>query len=319
MVGAASDTLANQLGENDICCGRDSDSIGCGKCILVSNPNSVKSTWKAIVMKKSRCPPWSNGCGAGQLHMDFAVPGYDNLQYSTANICNNPKSGFTSQAQSAVCGSWYTSSSSTQGCFSKCSSLPPALRAGCELFSIWGWKVGNPQLTYQIVNCPPRFKSYIQSLFGISGPNTNVKVPTTITQTLNSNLTPNPTVPILNPTVPTTPVTTPTTTPASVKFINCNNYWIQYQVDTSSNILRSTFQYSGGTIQMSKSTWSSSVFAQGPPSQVKDGESVIIMIYTPNQTITVSLKWMNWNSATQTVTSQKNTLQMDDVEDETLN
>jgi hypothetical protein len=39
-------------------CGLDKDSPGCGKCILVSNTNSDQPTWKAIIMKKNRCPPW---------------------------------------------------------------------------------------------------------------------------------------------------------------------------------------------------------------------------------------------------------------------
>ena len=57
-------------------CGH-SDEGACGKCLLVSNPSAVNSDWKAIIMKKNRCPPWSNGCDVA--HFDIAVPGYDNL------------------------------------------------------------------------------------------------------------------------------------------------------------------------------------------------------------------------------------------------
>jgi hypothetical protein len=51
MVGAASDTLSQALGANEPGCGYDTHSpygklilfkIGCGKCILISNPNSGK-------------------------------------------------------------------------------------------------------------------------------------------------------------------------------------------------------------------------------------------------------------------------------------
>ena len=61
---------------------------GCGKCLKIENPNAVNADWSVIAMKKNRCPPWSNGCSNNDPpHFDFAVPGYDNLQYSTANIC----------------------------------------------------------------------------------------------------------------------------------------------------------------------------------------------------------------------------------------
>lgn len=87
MTGAFNDDLANLCGDDEGCCGSDNDSTACGKCVLVSNPDAINDDWKVLVMKKNRCPPWSNGCEAGKLHLDFAVPGYDNLQWSTANIC----------------------------------------------------------------------------------------------------------------------------------------------------------------------------------------------------------------------------------------
>jgi hypothetical protein len=112
MTGAASDTLASMLGPDAGSCGHSSEGA-CGKCLLVSNPTAVNSSWTAVVMKKNRCPPWSNGCGNGQAHFDLAVPGYDNLQYSTANCCGS-KPNTMSKSQSSVCGSWYTHGSNTQ-------------------------------------------------------------------------------------------------------------------------------------------------------------------------------------------------------------
>ena len=56
-----------------------------------------------VVMKKSRYPPWSYGCARPSFHMDFAVPGFDNLQYSTANICGQQGAGLQKHA-SAICG-----------------------------------------------------------------------------------------------------------------------------------------------------------------------------------------------------------------------
>ena len=112
MTGAASDFLTNLLGQDDGCCGTDPDGGGgCGKCMLVTNPTAVNSDWKVLVMKKNRCPPWSSGC-SGKAHLDFAAPGYDNLQFSTANTCGNPGT-FISRAQSSICGDWYNRGSTT--------------------------------------------------------------------------------------------------------------------------------------------------------------------------------------------------------------
>ena len=58
LTGAASDSLSTLLAPDAGCCGSDPDGGGgCGKCVLVTNPSAVKSEWKAIAMKKNRCPP----------------------------------------------------------------------------------------------------------------------------------------------------------------------------------------------------------------------------------------------------------------------
>merc|ERR1712167_144266 len=148
MVGAASDTLANVMGPDNGCCGSDSASGACGNCLLIQNPDAVNPSWTAVVMKKNRCPPESNGCEAGNAHLDLAVPGYDNLQHSTANVCTgsaNQKSGVgLTQIQSSVAGTWYDSCANTTACASLCNSLPSSFQPGCQLFSSWGWTSGNP-------------------------------------------------------------------------------------------------------------------------------------------------------------------------------
>ena len=68
----------------------------------MQNEGAANKDWTAIVMKKNRCPPESNHCGAGKVHMDFAVPGYDNLKFSTANTCGSPDT-YISREQSSVC------------------------------------------------------------------------------------------------------------------------------------------------------------------------------------------------------------------------
>lgn len=171
LVGAASDSLSELLGEHDPCCGTSSESSGCGKCVLLRVGGAVNHEWTALVMKKNRCPPWSNGCEAGNLHFDIAAPGYDNLQYSTANVCGaRENTGFASQEASAVLGDWYNQFGNTaEAGASLCSTLPPQFQEGCELFSTWGWTTGDPQAEYRVVDCPEAFKAHVAAQFDANG------------------------------------------------------------------------------------------------------------------------------------------------------
>ena len=174
ITGAASDALASQLGSDDGCCGSDPDSPGCGKCVLVQNPDSTHPDWLAIVMKKNRCPPWSSGCDEPNVHFDFAVPGFDHPQYSTANICGPNTGGWEEQEDtthsSYVLGDWYTRHSTTAAASGECSELPAKFRAGCQRFADWGWRGGAPNLDYKIVECPLAFETHIANSFGWNGP-----------------------------------------------------------------------------------------------------------------------------------------------------
>jgi len=170
VVGAASDDLANLLGTDDGCCGSDNNSMGCGKCALIRVPSATNPDWTAIIMKKNRCPPNSNGCSAGNVHVDVAVPGYDNLAYSTANVCGQRDgTGFNSQSESAILGDWYNNYQNTAQASALCDNLPVQFQKGCQLFSDWGWKTGNPDAEYQVVACPEAFKSYVADQFNADG------------------------------------------------------------------------------------------------------------------------------------------------------
>merc|ERR550539_284015 len=171
LVGAASDSLSELLGEHDPCCGTSSESSGCGKCVLLRVGGAVNNEWTALVMKKNRCPPWSNGCEAGNLHFDIAAPGYDNLQHSTANVCGlRDNTGFASQEASAALGDWYNQFGNTaEAGASLCSTLPPQFQEGCELFSTWGWTAGDPQAEYRVVDCPEAFKAHVAAQFDANG------------------------------------------------------------------------------------------------------------------------------------------------------
>lgn len=170
VVGAASDTLAQMLGPDDGCCGSDTESMGCGKCALIRVPSATNSDWTALIMKKNRCPPNSNGCESGNVHFDVAVPGYDNLQFSTANVCGlRDNTGFASQQDSALLGDWYTQFPNTAQAATRCSSLPTQFQKGCQLFSEWGWTRGDPPAEFQVVDCPSAFKEYVSDQFNADG------------------------------------------------------------------------------------------------------------------------------------------------------
>eukprot|EP00931_Biecheleriopsis_adriatica_P111597 TRINITY_DN85_c0_g1_i5.p1 TRINITY_DN85_c0_g1~~TRINITY_DN85_c0_g1_i5.p1 ORF type:complete len:455 (-),score=70.27 TRINITY_DN85_c0_g1_i5:32-1396(-) len=171
LTGAASDVLSALMGPDDGCCGAMDDGAGgCGKCLLVENADSVHPEWTAVVMKKSRCPPWAEGCGANEPHFDVAAPGFDNLQWSLANICGQPGTGFDNQSQSESVGNWWTECSNTAACSYLCDKLPEHFQAGCKLFASWGWKRGNPSsVKFNAVPCPSAFAEHVSKQFGPAG------------------------------------------------------------------------------------------------------------------------------------------------------
>lgn len=176
MTGASSDSLAKLLGPNADCCGQDKAGSGCGQCLLVRNPTAVNADWTAVVMKKSRCPPESKGCEKGKIHFDLAVPGYENIDESTANVCGSAKRDgtFVSKSQAGSCNDW-SKTSTFMDC--TCLGLPNKtteqrlLRRGCEVFTEWGWTSGDPKLEYYPVACPEAWVARVSGAFGSSGTN----------------------------------------------------------------------------------------------------------------------------------------------------
>lgn len=170
ITGIFSDSLSKWLGNDNNCCGREPSSKGgCGKCILVTNPNSINKDYKVLVLKKGRCYPETKECEDNKLHIKLLVPGYGN--FNNINNCNN-KNSLLSKFQASVCGNWYKKHNNTiNGC--NCDFIPnkfPTLREGCKLFSKWGWRTNNPKLTYKKVECPIEFMKIIGNSFGIFGP-----------------------------------------------------------------------------------------------------------------------------------------------------
>lgn len=209
--GAASDALARLLGPDDSRCGEsDLSPGGCGKCLLVQNANAVNSDWKVMVMKKHRCPPYSAGCAGDNVHLDIAVPGYDDTVHSTGNVCagnpNGPYDGVDrlntfgmTYDSSSSCAYWWDGHDNTQaGCDCSGVTADYGLRAGCELFTEWGWKgtgtATSQQLSYKVVDCPAAFTSIIEGAFSAAGPSSGSSSPA-------------PAVP--TPAPPTSTVTTP--------------------------------------------------------------------------------------------------------------
>jgi len=171
MTGAASDALSDALGPDSDCCGVDNQGGGgCGKCLLVQNPTSANPGWTAVIMKKNRCPPNSNGCD--KPHFDLAVPGFDHLGYSTANVCGSPDKDDTyiNKEQTSICGA-------VPPLNCNCLAMPGntaaqrRLRDGCLMFKQWGWHHGTPQLNYKPVACPENFIEQVKvgAAFGRDG------------------------------------------------------------------------------------------------------------------------------------------------------
>lgn len=152
------------LGDDDPCCGSD-DDLGCGKCVLISNPSSIHPEWTVLAMKKNTI-----GGGIIRPHVDINVPGYDDLEYSLANICGEQETGLTKDESSKL-GKWYQSFPTTKEAGKAlCGKLPEGYRKGCELFSAWGWTGGKTDsANYKIIDCPPRFKEHIGGLFDKDG------------------------------------------------------------------------------------------------------------------------------------------------------
>jgi len=170
MTGSASDAVSKLLGPDANNCGSDSGGGGgCGQCFLVKNPDADKN-WTAVVMKKKRGNPWDIGCGDGRFHLNIAVPGFDNHEFDSQNVCGKPGTSL-SKHQSALCGG-----AAPRDC--DCSGLPEhndaqkRMKAGCELFKAWGWRSGTPKLKWQTVPCPSGFVDQVQLgvAFGPEGP-----------------------------------------------------------------------------------------------------------------------------------------------------
>jgi hypothetical protein len=171
MTGATSDAVSDILGPDANDCGSDNGGGGgCGQCLLVKNYDAKNKDWMVVIMRKNRCPPWTNGCGKGEFHMDFAVPGFDNPKRSTANICGRPGTTL-SKDQSSICGAV-----NPKDC--NCTQIPPhtaslrRMREGCELFKKWGWRTGSPKLDWRPVPCPKDFVKLVKlgAAFGPKGP-----------------------------------------------------------------------------------------------------------------------------------------------------
>eukprot|EP00932_Pfiesteria_piscicida_P010401 SRR837773.2133.p1 GENE.SRR837773.2133~~SRR837773.2133.p1 ORF type:complete len:270 (-),score=44.58 SRR837773.2133:14-739(-) len=161
------------MGEDAPCCGV---GAGCGRCLLVRNPSAERWNWTAVIMKKSRCPPESKGCEAGRRHMDFAIPGYEFISESTANVCGSKRRKETYLTASEAGACQMPGAVNASGLC--CEAMPNAtaeqrwLQNGCRLFSEWGWTSGAPDLEFRSVACPKAWAARVSEAFSSSGVST---------------------------------------------------------------------------------------------------------------------------------------------------
>lgn len=202
--------------------------------------------------------------------MDMAIPGYDVQQYSLSNVCGKRAgTGFTRQSDSFICGEWYKSFSNTSGCKSRCSRLPATLRKGCELFSTWGWRTGNPDLNYQVVACPQKFKEWVSKQFGPNG--------------VRPSFTTNPTT--RSPTAAAATTRTPTNGGSVIGTVRVedNNIWYAQLVFSFGSIERVTFEYTDSnsrkqTVRLDVSSWSLQTWKKSLPASAVKGSNVKISV-----------------------------------------
>ena len=131
---------------------------GCGKCFKVTGssntgPNPGQET--TLVLKGTNICPTGICNENGKAHFDIAAPGFDVLEYSWSNTCEELEPDELEGFQ--ACGRWMIDSQEwEENC--DCSKFnSPVLRAGCENFYSMKWD--NAAVTYEEVVCPQEIAS----------------------------------------------------------------------------------------------------------------------------------------------------------------
>ena len=119
--------------------------INCFECVLLEIEKK-----KLIVMKTNICPEWSQGCEFP--HIDLCVPGFDNLQFSTANVCDF--GNIMSKEQSSVNGDWYNYYNTLIEAKQNCKLLPLRYQEGCELFCDLNLSNAFKEGEFKKIDCP---------------------------------------------------------------------------------------------------------------------------------------------------------------------
>jgi len=125
----------------------NSVEIDCFDCVLLEVENK-----KIIVQKTNVCPQWSNGCEENNFHIDLCVPSFDNLMYSTANICDNVD--IMTKEQSSINGDWYLHYDSLIEAKQNCKLLTFKYQEGCELFCDLNLSNKFKEGDFKKIDCP---------------------------------------------------------------------------------------------------------------------------------------------------------------------
>ena len=123
----------------------NSVDISCFDCVLLEIENK-----KLIVQKTNTCPEWSQGCDS--FHIDLCIPGFDNLLFSTANVCNSVD--IMSAEQSSINGKWYNFYDTLIEAKENCKLLPFRYQKGCELFCDLDLSNTFKEGTFEKIECP---------------------------------------------------------------------------------------------------------------------------------------------------------------------
>ena len=98
-------------------------------------------------------------------HADILAPGWDNLEFSYANICGAP--GHDDVFESREASELFKNlpeGMTLEDKINRCDKIKNKRAAtGCKYFTSWGWHQGGPQFLYQPVKCPKAFEDVIRN------------------------------------------------------------------------------------------------------------------------------------------------------------
>lgn len=117
--------------------------IDCFECISFS-----QNDYTIIVEKTNICPECQG------LWIDLDLPGFDNEQFSLANVCSlKENTYFINQEQSFLFGDWYLYFNTSKEINEHCTLLPNIFIESCHIFSDLNFTNNQNYINVEFSNC----------------------------------------------------------------------------------------------------------------------------------------------------------------------